>query len=53
MMKLTNAVKAAFNYCGLEIVRSQAGLSKQKRLELDYDVRIAPGGGTEWSPTGT
>jgi hypothetical protein len=50
MMKLTNAVKAAFNYCGLEIVRSQAGLSKQKRLELDYDVRIAPRWGYRMEP---
>jgi len=49
MMKVTNAVKAAF-CCGLELVRSQAGLSKQKRLELDYDVRIAPRWGYRMEP---
>ena len=42
MSTITNAVKAAFKYCGLELARSQPGLSKQKRLELDYDLRIAP-----------
>ena len=42
MSTITNAVKAAFNYCGLELARSRPALSKQRRLELDYDVRIAP-----------
>jgi hypothetical protein len=40
--KITHAVKTAFNYCGLELARSRPALAKQKRLELDYDLRIAP-----------
>jgi Methyltransferase domain len=40
--KITYAVKTAFNYCGLELARSRPALAKQKRLELDYDLRIAP-----------
>jgi hypothetical protein len=42
MPRIKAAVKAAINYCGLELTRSQPGPSKQTHLELDYDLRIAP-----------
>jgi len=48
--KITHAVKTAFNYCGLEVARyrpDRPALAKQNRLELDYDVRIAPRWGYE------
>lgn len=47
MSKITHAVKTAFNYCGLEVARYRPALAKQNRLELDYDVRIAPRWGYE------
>jgi hypothetical protein len=50
MSKVTNAVKATFNYFGLELARSQPRLSRQKRLELEYDVRIAPRWGYRVEP---
>jgi hypothetical protein len=50
MSKITNAIKTTFNYCGLELARSQPGLSKQKRLELDYDLHIAPRWGYRLEP---
>jgi len=45
--KITHAVKTAFNYCGLEVARYRPTPAKQNRLELDYDVRIAPRWGYE------
>ena len=47
MSKITHAVKTAFNYCGLEVARYRPTPAKQNRLELDYDVRIAPRWGYE------
>ena len=50
MSKIAHVVKAAFNYCGLELARSRPALSKQQRLELDYDLRIAPRWGYTLEP---
>jgi hypothetical protein len=42
MLKMKKAVKAALNYCGVELTRSQRDPSRQRHLELDYDLRITP-----------
>jgi hypothetical protein len=42
MSKMKKAIKAAFNQCGFELTRIQREPGKQRRLELDYDLRISP-----------